>query len=159
MKSMNNRIFAAVALTLGATFSLPALADDKAEFEAMKVNYQKAMEAAAKSNDVRGGLINACNIKYKKAVTEKILTQAESNKLCTCSVDAEGQVTNSDNWALQSAANAKDAKRFQQLQINMIKKQGDTIKSCVGTGLSQKLTKLMQQAQTAAAAPVPAPKK
>lgn len=150
-----NALLTAATMALTAMVSVPAFADDKAEFAAMKAEYQKSMEAATKSGDIRGGFIKACGVKYRKAVNDKLLTQAEANKLCSCTVDAEGAVTNADNWALQSAANSKDAKRFQQLQVNLLKKQGDSIKSCVGPALGQKISKLVQQAQaSAAAAPV-----
>ena len=141
-----------LSLSMFMTTSVFAADADKAkaEFEALKTEYKNSMEAATKSSDIRGGLVKACAIKYKKAVAEKILTQTEVTKLCGCSVNAEGTVTVADNWALQSAANAKNEEKIKQLQITMLKRQGDSIKKCVGTALDQKLTKLTQQAQAAA---------
>lgn len=146
---MKMKAITTTLLGLSILFAAPAFANDakvKAEIEALKAEYQKSMEAAAKSSDIRGGLIKACGVKYKKAVTEKMLTQADVNKLCGCSITAEGSVTTADNWELQSAANAKNEEKIKQLQMAMLKKQGESIKKCVGTALDQKLTKLTQQA-------------
>lgn len=148
---MNYLKVLAIAALVG-TLASPAFADDRADFQAMKLQYQKAMETATKSSDIRGGFIRACGVKYQKAVNDRLMTSAEANKLCACSVDAEGRVTNADNWALQSAVNAKNAKLVQNLQINMLKKQGDSIRACVGPALSQKIARLVQQAQAPAAA-------
>ena len=130
------------------TFAANDQAKAKAEFEAMAKQYQSSIETAAKSSDVRGGLIKACGIQYKKALDLKMLTQADVTKLCTCTVDAEGKVTQAQKWEIQSAVNAKNQTKFQQLQTALMKQQGDSVKKCVGTALDQKLTKLAQQAMT-----------
>ncbi|MCH4248243.1 hypothetical protein [Acinetobacter populi] len=151
---MNIKLLTAGVIACSTLFGSAAFAADanssQAEFEALKAEYQKSLETAAKSSDIRGGLVKACSVKYKTAVANKALTQADVNKLCSCSVTAEGQVTTAETWELQSAANAKNKTKFEQLQVSLMKKQGDSIKKCVGTDLDQKLTKLTQQAQAAA---------
>ena len=130
----------------GTTFANNDQAKAKAEFETMMKDYKAAVDSALKSSDVRGGLIKACGVQYKKTVSEKMLTQADVTKLCTCTVDAEGRVTEAQKWDLQSAANAKNQSKFQQLQTAILKSQGESVKKCVGTTLDKKINDLAQKA-------------
>lgn len=146
---MNMKVLTTALLVTLSFGTSSVFAAEQANIEALKAEYQKSLEAAAKSSDIRGGLVKACAVKYKTAISNNALTQADVNKLCGCSVTAEGQVTTAETWDLQSAVNAKNQTKFQQLQTSLMKKQGDSIKKCVGTALDQKLTKLTQQAATA----------
>ena len=153
--NIKTKLIATSLLTLSALFTAPVFANndaakDKAEFEAMAKEYKSSVESALKSADIRGGLIKACGIQYKKAVSLKMLTQADVTKLCTCTVDAEGKITEAQKWEVQSAVNSKNQTKIQQLQSSIIKKQGETVKQCVGSALDQKLAKLAQQAKAAA---------
>lgn len=148
--NMKSKLLATALLSISALFSANTIATTdqakaKAEFEAMAKQYNAAVESAAKSADIRGGLVKACGIQYKKTVELKLLTQADVNKLCGCTVDAEGSVTQAQKWELQSAVNAKNQDKIKQLQTAIIKKQGESVKKCVGTALDQKLSKLTQQ--------------
>lgn len=148
---MNMKLIATALLAISTvlpvttTFAAEPNNANQAKFQALKAEYEKGLEAAAKSSDVRGGLVKACAIKYKPAIESKTLTQADVNKLCDCSVIAEGQTTAAQNWELQSAVNAKNKAKFEQLQVGIMKRQADVIKKCVGTSLDQKLTKITQQ--------------
>lgn len=149
------KLFAVSLLTCSTLFSASTFATNdpataKAEFEAMMKEYKSAVEQATKSTDIRGGLIKACGTQYKKTISMKLLTQADVNKLCTCTIDVEGKITESQKWAIQSAINAKNQKKAQELQIGMVEKQRDAVKKCVGPALDQKLIKLTQQAQSQA---------
>ena len=145
-KFLRSACVAVCAMVSINSFAATDQAKAKAEFEAMAKQYQSSIETAAKSSDVRGGLIKACGVQYKKALDLKMLTQADVTKLCTCTTDAEGQVTQAQKWEIQSAVNAKNQAKFQELQGALVKKQGESVKKCVGTTLDQKLSKLAQQA-------------
>ena len=150
--NMKSKFLALAVVSISALFSVNSFANDdqakmKAEFEAMAKQYTTAVETASKSSDIRGGLVKACGIQYKKTIDLKLLTQADVNKLCGCTVDAEGTITQAQKWDLQSAANAKNQTKFQQLQSALMKKQGESVKKCVGPTLDQKLTQLAQKAQ------------
>ncbi len=149
---MNIKLVATSLFTLSALFTANTYAADSTQkaFEAIKAEYEKSLESAAKSSNIRSGLIKACGVKYKMAISNKTLSQSEVNKLCACSVDAEGQVTNAQTWELQSAVNAKNKTKYQQLQMALLKKQGESIKKCVGSSLDQKLSKLASQAMVPA---------
>lgn len=149
--NITSKIIASTLMICSAAFSNVALANNdqakaKAEFESMMKEYKTSVESALKSSDIRGGLIKACGIQYKKTVTEKMLTQTEVTKLCTCTVDSEGKITDAQKWALQSAANAKNQAKVVELRNNLVKQQGESVKKCVGTALDQKLTSLAKKA-------------
>lgn len=150
-KFLATSLFTLTTLFSTASFANNDQAQAKAEFEAMMKEYKTAVESALKSPDIRGGLIKACGIQYKRTVTLKLLTQAEVSKLCTCTIDTEGKVTESQKWEIQSAINSKNQAKIQQLQTSIVKKQGESVKQCVGSALDQKLAKLAQQAQAQAA--------
>lgn len=150
--NMKAKIIATSLLTLSALFSANTFANNdqakaKAEFEGMMKEYQTAMGNAAKSGDIRGGLIKACGVQYKKLIELKKLNQNDVTKLCTCTIDTEGKITDSQKWAIQSAINAKNQSKARELQTNLMKSQQSGVKQCIGTTLDQKIAALAKSAQ------------
>jgi hypothetical protein len=103
------------------------------------------LEQALKSSNIKQSLITICSDTYTKAGALKSLSQADINKLCKCNVESEGRMTVSQQWELQSARNAKDQKKFNEVAQRLAKAEQPKVKACVGTALEAKLAKLQSK--------------
>lgn len=85
-------------LILSSLFSAAALMAGSAQAA------ENPVQAAYKSTNVKGALINVCKDQTAKGGK---LSSAEVSKFCSCQVEAQGKVTEAQKWEIQSAINAK----------------------------------------------------
>ncbi len=135
---MKSKIFLSSVLAISALFSA-------ASFAAPAADQQAKMAAAYKSNNIKQGLIGVCVDEQTKAGALKALSKEEVNKLCKCNVEYQGRMSQSLQWELQGAENAKDQKRFATAMQGFAKTEQPKFKACLGTALEAKLAKLQQQ--------------
>ncbi|MBP7793924.1 MAG: hypothetical protein KA014_02885, partial [Acinetobacter sp.] len=98
---MKSKIVLSSVLAISALFSA-------ASFAAPAADQQAKMAAAYKSNNIKQGLIGVCVDEQTKAGALKALSKEEVNKLCKCNVESQGRMSQSLQWELQGAQNAKD---------------------------------------------------
>lgn len=134
---MNSKIILSSVIAISSLFSVSS-------FAAPSADQQAQMAAIYKSNNVKQGLINACVAEQTKAGALKALTKDEVSKLCKCNVESQGRMTNSLQWELQSAQNAKDEKKYATTLQNFGKSEQPKIKACLGTALETKLAKFQK---------------
>ncbi|MCH7336009.1 hypothetical protein [Acinetobacter sp. NIPH 2699] len=101
------------------------------------------LEAAYKSTNVKAGLVNVCKDQTAKGGK---LTAAEVSKFCGCQIDAQGKVTESQKWEIQSAINAKKSPS----SLAFVQQQNKELQNCLGAPLVSKLEKLTEEAMKAA---------
>lgn len=130
---MKSKIIIASLAAVSALFSVATFAAD-----------QSKMAAAYKSNNVKQSLINICVEEQTKAGALKALTKNEVSKLCKCNVESQGRMSQSLQWELQGAQNAKDQKRFATAMQGYAKSEQPKIKACLGTALETKLAKFQK---------------
>lgn len=121
-------MFSAVALMAGAAHAA-----------------ENPMQAAYKSTNVKGAIINVCKDQTAKGGK---LSSAEVSKFCTCQVEAQGKVTEAQKWEIQSAINAKKSPST----LAFVQQQNSELKACFGPQLTTKLEKLTADAIKAAQA-------
>ncbi len=131
---MKAKILCAGLLAISSAISSVAFAEDSAQ--------AKQLEAAYKSTNIKQGLINVCVSDYTKAGALNKLTKADVTKLCTCNIESRGRMTESTRWELQSATNAKNQKKVQEIFARIQKAEEPKIKACLGQTLQNKLLSL-----------------
>ncbi|MEO9280096.1 MULTISPECIES: hypothetical protein [Acinetobacter] len=104
---------------------------------------ENPVQAAYKSTNVKGALINVCKDQTAKGGK---LSSAEVSKFCSCQVDAQGKVTEAQKWEIQSAINAKKSPS----SLAFVQQQNRDLKACLGPQLTTKLEKLTEDAMKAA---------
>ncbi|OTG86478.1 hypothetical protein B9T31_08295 [Acinetobacter sp. ANC 4558] len=102
----------------------------------------KKLDAAFQSTNIKQGLVNVCVDDYTKAGALNKLTKAEVTKLCSCNVDSRGRMTESQKWELQSATNAKNQNKVNEILTRLQKSEEPKIKACLGADLQKKLLSL-----------------
>ena len=102
---------------------------------------ENPVQAAYKSTNVKGALINVCKDQTAKGGK---LSSAEVSKFCSCQVEAQGKVTEAQKWEIQSAINAKKS------SLAFVQQQNRDLKACFGPQLTTKLEKLTEEAMKAA---------
>ena len=104
---------------------------------------ENPVQAAYKSTNVKGALINVCKDQTAKGGK---LSSAEVSKFCSCQVEAQGKVTEAQKWEIQSAINAKKSPS----SLAFVQQQNRDLKACFGPQLTTKLEKLTEEAMKAA---------
>ena len=137
-------ILVATSFFSGSAMANAPTAEQKKQFEAFQKEQAAKLEQASKSGNIKQSLIKVCTDNYAKAGALKSLTQADVNRLCKCNVESEGRMTVSQQWELQSARNAKDQKKFNEVAQRIAKAEQPKVKACVGTALETKLAKLQK---------------
>lgn len=133
---MKSKIILSSVLAISTLFSAASFANT--------ADAQAKMAAAYKSSNVKQGLIGVCVDEQTKAGALKALTKDEVNKLCKCNVESQGRMTNSLQWELQSARNAKDEKKYATALQRFGKSEQPKVKACLGTALETKLAKFQK---------------
>lgn len=103
------------------------------------------LQEAYKSTNVKSALINVCKDETGKS---KKLSAAEVSKYCTCAVEADGKLTNSQKWEIQSSVNQKKS----PATLAFVQKQNKDLQACFGPQLTGKLKTLTEDAMKAAQA-------
>lgn len=103
------------------------------------------LQEAYKSTNVKSALINVCKDETGKS---KKLSAAEVSKYCTCAVEADGKLTNSQKWEIQSSVNQKKS----PATLAFVQKQNKDLQACFGPQLTSKLKTLTEDAMKAAQA-------
>lgn len=103
------------------------------------------LQEAYKSTNVKSALINVCKDETGKS---KKLSAAEVSKYCTCAVEADGKLTNSQKWEIQSSVNQKKS----PTTLAFVQKQNKDLQACFGPQLTGKLKTLTEDAMKAAQA-------
>ena len=103
------------------------------------------LQEAYKSTNVKSALINVCKDETGKS---KKLSAAEVSKYCTCAVEADGKLTNSQIWEIQSSVNQKKS----PATLAFVQKQNKDLQACFGPQLTGKLKTLTEDAMKAAQA-------
>ena len=103
------------------------------------------LQEAYKSTNVKSALINVCKDETGKS---KKLSAAEVSKYCTCAVEADGKLTNSQQWEIQSSVNQKKS----PATLAFVQKQNKDLQACFGPQLTGKLKTLTEDAMKAAQA-------
>ena len=103
------------------------------------------LQEAYKSTYVKSALINVCKDETGKS---KKLSAAEVSKYCTCAVEADGKLTNSQKWEIQSSVNQKKS----PATLAFVQKQNKDLQACFGPQLTGKLKTLTEDAMKAAQA-------
>lgn len=103
------------------------------------------LQEAYKSTNVKSALINVCRDETGKS---KKLSAAEVSKYCTCAVEADGKLTNSQKWEIQSSVNQKKS----PATLAFVQKQNKDLQACFGPQLTGKLKTLTEDAMKAAQA-------
>lgn len=103
------------------------------------------LQEAYKSTNVKSALINVCKDEIGKS---KKLSAAEVSKYCTCEVEADGKLTNSQKWEIQSSVNQKKS----PATLAFVQKQNKDLQACFGPQLTGKLKTLTEDAMKAAQA-------
>ena len=93
------------------------------------------LQQAYKSTNVKAALINVCKEETAKG---KKLTTAEVSKYCTCAVEADGKLTNAQEWEIRSAINQKKS----PATLAFVQKQNQDLEACFGPQLTNKLKTL-----------------
>lgn len=101
------------------------------------------VQAAYKSTNVKGALVNVCKEQTAKGGK---LSSSEVSKFCSCQVEAQGKVTEAQKWEIQSAINAKKSPS----SLGFVQQQNRDLKACFGPQLTTKLEKLTEDAMKAA---------
>lgn len=101
-------------------------------------NIAVAAQDPAKSTNVRGTLIANCKESVTKAGK---LNAAETDKFCTCQVNAEGNMTKAQEWQIISTINQKKS----PATLPFVQQQQKALANCLGTALTGKLQTLAQQ--------------
>ena len=104
---------------------------------------ENPLKAAYKSTNVKSALINVCKDQTTKGGK---LTAAEVSKFCSCTIEAQGKVTEAQKWEIQSAINAKKSPS----SLAFVQQQNKDLQACLGAPLVTKLEKLTQEAMKAA---------
>lgn len=103
------------------------------------------LQQAYKSTNVKSALVNVCKTETAKGGK---LTSAEVSKFCGCQIDAQGKVTESQKWEIQSAVNQKK----NPSSLAFVQQQNKELKACFGPQLTSKLETLTEAAIKAAQA-------
>ena len=103
------------------------------------------LQEAYKSTNVKSALINVCKDETGKS---KKLSAAEVSKYCTCAVETDGKLTNSQKWEIQSSVNQKKS----PATLAFVQKQNKDLQACFGPQLTGKLKTLTEDAMKAAQA-------
>ena len=104
---------------------------------------ENPVQAAYKSTNVKGALVNVCKDQTAKGGK---LSSSEVSKFCSCQVEAQGKVTEAQKCENQIAINAKKSPR----SIGFVQQQNRDLKACFGPQLTTKLEKLTEEAMKAA---------
>ena len=135
---MKSKIILSSVLAISTLFTASS-------FAAPSADQQSKMAAAYKSTNIKQGLINVCVEEQTNAGALKALTKDEVSKLCKCNVESQGRMTNSLQWELQGARNAKDEKKYATALQNFGKSEQPKVKACLGTALDAKLAGLQKK--------------
>ena len=128
---MKSKIIIASLATITTLFSAASFAADQAK-----------MAAAYKSNNIKQSLVNLCVEEQTQAGALKAITKDDVTKLCKCNVESQGRMTQSLQWELQGAQNAKDQNRFATAMQGFAKTEQPKVKACLGPTLEAKLSKV-----------------
>lgn len=123
-------------LILSSLFSAAALMAGSAQAA------ENPVQAAYKSTNVKGALINVCKDQTAKGGK---LSSAEVSKFCSCQVEAQGKVTEAQNGKFK----AQSMRRKPKL-LAFVQQQNRDLKACFGPQLTTKLEKLTEEAMKAA---------
>ncbi|KAF7275236.1 hypothetical protein GWI33_012054 [Rhynchophorus ferrugineus] len=99
----------------------------------------------SKSSNIQADLVKNCSESYTKA---KVLSSAEASKFCKCTISTQAKMTNADEWAIQSAINAK--KNPETLAV--VQRTKKEMESCAGMPLIKKVQDATVAAMQKAAA-------
>jgi hypothetical protein len=102
-------------------------------------NDNSKMEQVYKSQNVKSALINVCKEETAKAGK---LTANEVSKYCSCVIESDGRMTNSQKWEIQSALN----KKVNPATLPFVQKQKKDVEACFGANLTKRITELSTQA-------------
>ncbi|WAU74510.1 hypothetical protein [Acinetobacter sp. TR11] len=131
MKFLKSNLILSTMMSATALFAMATHAADN------------PLQAAYKSTNIKAGLINVCKDQSAKGGK---LTAAEVSKYCSCTIEAQGKVTEAQKWEMQSAVNAKKNPNT----LPFVQQGYKDVQACLGAPLVSKLEKLTEEAMKSA---------